>query len=236
MIFAQIILTLIGCFYAWRANVHAKLARQYADQAHEQWEATRIVGQSVIDVLRHQHILRAGFADNGADIEARAERDAATLDCPACGGSGHFDDTHDESLLTSTVRGFTEGIGASEDHELIRHHFTRLGLPDDLVTTIMQRIVPGECREAFNEAIRQKIRTLDVTMHGDGESDLVEVLDAAIRFLATQRPVVAYGIFAMIPDEGWELQFPNYATRADADRMAGLFAAGTQLEVRPLYA
>lgn len=48
--------------------------------------------------------------------------------------------------------------------------------------------------------------------------------------------IVAYGIFADIPGEGWVLQFPNYATRADAERMAGLFTAGSTIEVRPLFA
>lgn len=53
---------------------------------------------------------------------------------------------------------------------------------------------------------------------------------------ALAREPVAYGIFAMIPDEGWVLQFPNYPERADAERMCSVFAAGTELEVRPLYA
>jgi hypothetical protein len=157
-------LALFGIFCAGMALYHARQARVLAERR-----------------LESLGVRQRGFADNGAEIEARMQRDAATLDCPACGGSGHFDDTDDEGLLAATVRGFTEGMGASEDHELIRHHFTRLGLPDDLVTTIMQRIVPQECRDAFNETIRQKIRTLDATMGGDAEGELVETLDTAIQ-------------------------------------------------------
>lgn len=49
-----------------------------------------------------------------------------------------------------------------------------------------------------------------------------------------ERRIVAYGIFAMIPDEGWVLQFPNYRERVDAERAAGTFTVG-HVEVRPLY-
>lgn len=40
-----------------------------------------------------------GFADSGADIEARMEHDALHLNCPTCGGSGHVDDMGDAARV-----------------------------------------------------------------------------------------------------------------------------------------
>lgn len=81
----------------------------------------------------------------------------------------------------------------------------------------------------------------DGTQHSVARGDMNTLaghtlLNAMVRDLTKAAEPVAFGIFANIPGEGWVLQFPNYPKREDAERMCGVFAAGTELEVRPLYA
>jgi hypothetical protein len=106
--------------------------------------------------------------------------------------------SQDESALTATLRSFTEGIAASEDCELIRKSFRRLGLPDDLVETLMRRVVG---RALSNAEIHEIWLALP-------ESD-----DTAIRAFA--RKLLATGVYTTAVPEGFKLA-PLKATPAMA--------------------